>query len=227
MQQNMIVPSIISADFSKLGEEIRSVMHAGADMIHFDVMDNHYVPNLTMGPMILKSLKKYFQIPFDVHLMVSPVDEMIRKFAKAGADSITFHPEASNHIDRSLKLIRQLNCKAGLAFNPSTSLSDVEYIMKEIDIILLMSVNPGFGGQTFIETIFKKLKVARKIIDKSDFNIRLAVDGGVKKSNILEVAASGADTFVIGSGIFNESGDYKVIQLLRKMLMRRNEPCLK
>jgi ribulose-phosphate 3-epimerase len=205
----LIAPSILSADFARLGEEVDNVLAAGADIVHFDVMDNHYVPNLTIGPMVCKALRNHgVTAPIDVHLMVSPVDRMIGDFAEAGASIITFHPEASDHIDRSLQLIKSAGCKAGLVFNPATPLHYLEHVMDRLDMILLMSVNPGFGGQSFIPHTLEKLKAARKLIDQSGCDIRLEIDGGVKINNIGEIAAAGADTFVAGSAIFN-ADDYK------------------
>merc|ERR1719284_1015583 len=209
MREFRIAPSILSADFARLGEEVENVLAAGADVVHFDVMDNHYVPNLTIGPMVCKALKSYgIKAPIDVHLMVSPVDAIIGDFADAGADFITFHPEATTHIDRSLQLVRGAGCKSGLVFNPSTSLDCLKYVMDKVDIILLMSVNPGFGGQAFIPATLDKAREARKLIDESGYDISLQIDGGVKPDNIKEIAAAGVDMFVAGSAIFN-TDDYK------------------
>lgn len=209
MQADIIAPSILSADFARLGAEVDAVLAAGAEFIHFDVMDNHYVPNLTIGPMICEALRKHgVTAPIDVHLMVKPVDRIIPDFAKAGATYITFHPEATEHIDRSLQLVRSLGCKSGLVFNPATPLDHLKYVMDKVDMILLMSVNPGFGGQSFIPATLPKLREARKLIDASGYNIRLEIDGGVNTANIREIAEAGADTFVAGSAIFS-TPDYK------------------
>jgi len=210
MNDFVIAPSILAADFARLGEEVDSVLNAGADIIHFDVMDNHYVPNLTIGPMVCKALRDYgVTAEIDVHLMVKPVDGMIEDFLKAGASYITFHPEASEHIDRSLQMIREAGCKAGLVFNPATPLHHMKHVMDKLDMVMLMSVNPGFGGQKFIPATLDKLKEARALIDASGYNIRLEVDGGVSEKNIADIAAAGADTFVAGSAIFGKP-DYKV-----------------
>jgi len=206
--QPLIAPSILSADFARLGEDVKAVLDAGADIVHFDVMDNHFVPNLTIGPLICDALRNYgIDAPIDVHLMVEPVDRIIPDFARAGATYITFHPEASRHIDRSLALIREEGCKAGLVFNPATPLDCLEYVIDKVDMVLLMSVNPGFGGQKFIPSALDKLRQARRIIDDSGREIRLEIDGGVKVDNIGDIAAAGADTFVAGSAIFG-SDDY-------------------
>jgi ribulose-phosphate 3-epimerase len=209
MRNFLIAPSILAADFARLGEETAAVLKAGADMVHFDVMDNHYVPNLTVGPLVCAALRRYgIEAPIDVHLMVKPVDRIIPDFAQAGATYITFHPEASEHIDRSLQLIRDQGCRAGLVFNPATPLTYLNYVMDKLDMILLMSVNPGFGGQRFIPGTLAKLREARRLIDASGYPIRLEIDGGVKVDNIRAVAEAGADTFVAGSAIF-DTADYK------------------
>ena len=219
MQPFAIAPSILSADFARLGEEVDNVLAAGADIVHFDVMDNHYVPNLTIGPMVCTALRKYgITAPIDVHLMVSPVDRIIGDFIEAGASYITFHPEASGHIDRSLQLIKAGGCKAGLVFNPATSLESLQYVMDKVDMILLMSVNPGFGGQAFIPGTLDKLREARALIDASGRDIRLEIDGGVNLKNIREIAAAGADTFVAGSAIFNAPDYAEVIAAMRAEL---------
>ncbi len=209
MQDFWIAPSILSADFARLGEEVTNVLRDGADVVHFDVMDNHYVPNLTIGPLVCEALRKHgVTAPIDVHLMVKPVDRIIPDFAKAGASYITFHPEASEHVDRTLGLIRECGCKSGLVFNPATPLDYLKYVMDKVDMVLLMSVNPGFGGQKFIESSLPKLREARRMIDDSGYKIRLEIDGGVKTDNIRAIAEAGADTFVAGSAIFNTK-DYK------------------
>ncbi|WBA82696.1 ribulose-phosphate 3-epimerase [Endozoicomonas sp. GU-1] len=219
MRDYIIAPSILSADFARLGEEVDHVLAAGADWIHFDVMDNHYVPNLTLGPMVCKALRKHdVTAPIDVHLMVSPVDRIIGDFIEAGASMITFHPEASEHIDRSLQLIREGGCQAGLVLNPATSPDGLEYVMDKLDMILLMSVNPGFGGQKFIPSTLKKLCRVRKLIDDSGLNIRLQVDGGVSASNIRQIAEAGADTFVAGSAIFGADNYQDVVTQMRSEL---------
>jgi len=208
-QGNLIAASILAADFARLGEESRNVLESGADLIHFDVMDNHYVPNLTVGPVVCKALRNFgIKAPIDVHLMVKPVDSLIPSFADAGANYITFHPEASEHVDRTLQLIRESGCKSGLVFNLTTPLEYLEYVIEKVDMILLMSINPGFGGQAFIPAVMNKIRKARKLIDDSGRSIRLEVDGGIKIENIRDVADAGADTFVVGSGIF-QSKDYK------------------
>ena len=219
MADYLIAPSILAANFARLGEEVDTVLEAGGDIIHFDVMDNHFVPNLTMGPMICKSLRDHGVVaPIDVHLMVNPVDEMIRMFADAGANYITFHPEASQHVDRSLQLIRDLGCKAGLVINPATGLDVAQWVMDKMDMLVLMSVNPGFGGQKFIPSTLDKLKQARAMIDNSNYDIRLEIDGGVGVSNIAEIAAAGADTFVAGSAIFGASDYHEVISQMKSQI---------
>jgi ribulose-phosphate 3-epimerase len=214
-----IAPSILSADFARLGAEVDAVLAAGADIIHFDVMDNHYVPNLTIGPMVCTALRKYgVTAPIDVHLMVRPVDQLIGDFAKAGASFITFHPDASTHVDRSLQLIRDAGCKGGLVLNPHVGIEPLKYVLDKVDMILLMSVNPGFGGQKFIPSTLDKIREVRALIDASGLDIRLEVDGGISAKNIREIAAAGADTFVAGSAIFNQP-DYKaVVDAMRKEL---------
>jgi ribulose-phosphate 3-epimerase len=221
MADYKIAPSILSADFARLGEEVTNVLNAGADIVHFDVMDNHYVPNLTIGPLVCEALRKHgVTADIDVHLMVKPVDRIIPDFAKAGASYITFHPEASEHIDRSLQLIRDNGCKSGLVFNPATPLDYLKYVIDKIDMILLMSVNPGFGGQSFIREVLGKLREARRIIDDSGRAIRLEIDGGVKVDNIGEIAAAGADTFVAGSAIFGAKDYQATIAAMRAEIVR-------
>ncbi|MCX8049054.1 MAG: ribulose-phosphate 3-epimerase [Methylohalobius sp.] len=211
MQTPWIAPSILSADFARLGQEVENVLQAGGDMVHFDVMDNHYVPNLTFGPMVCEALRKYgITAPIDVHLMVKPVDRIIPDFAKAGASYVTFHPEASEHVDRTLQLIQDLGLKAGLVFNPATPLDYLDWAIERVDMVLLMSVNPGFGGQSFIPYVLRKIERVRRLIDASGRPIRLEVDGGIKVDNIAKVAAAGADTFVAGSAIFGQK-DYRAV----------------
>jgi ribulose-phosphate 3-epimerase len=221
MTNFLIAPSILAANFARLGEEVETVLDAGADIVHFDVMDNHYVPNLTIGPMVCKALRDHgVTAPIDVHLMVQPVDDLIRMFADAGASYITFHPEASQHVDRSLQLVRDLGCKAGLVLNPATGLDAIDWVLDSMDMLLLMSVNPGFGGQKFIPSTLDKLQQARTIIDDSGLDIRLEVDGGVGVGNIREVAAAGADTFVAGSAIFSQPDYKQVIDKMRSELSK-------
>ena len=216
MLEPLIAPSILSADFARLGDDVNAVLSAGADVVHFDVMDNHYVPNLTIGPLVCEALRNHgITAPIDVHLMVSPVDRIVGDFAAAGATYLTFHPEASPHIDRTLSLIREQGCKSGLVFNPATPLTYLDYVMDKVDMVLLMSVNPGFGGQSFIPSSLDKLAAARRLIDASARDIRLEIDGGVKTSNIGQIAAAGADTFVAGSAIFGADNYNTVISEMR------------
>ena len=218
MNDMRIAPSILSADFSKLGEEVRSVDDAGADVIHFDVMDNHYVPNLTFGPIVCSSIRPHTTLPIDVHLMVEPVDALATEFAKAGADLISFHPEASRHVDRTIKLIKSQGCRVGLAFNPATPLHILDWTLDKIDLVLIMSVNPGFGGQSFIEHSLDKIAEARDLIDLSGCDVWLEVDGGIKVDNIASVAEAGADTFVAGSAIFGASDYHEVISQMKAQI---------
>ena len=227
MSRYRIAPSILSADFANLGEEVRQLEKAGADFIHFDVMDNHYVPNLTVGPLVCQAIRPHVQIPIDVHLMVKPVDRLVLDFAKAGANLISFHPEASEHIDRTIDLIHDQNCQAGLVLNPATPLSILDHVLEKLDLVLLMSVNPGFGGQSFIPYILKKISAVRERIQAIGKEILLEVDGGIKEDNLAQVAKAGADTFVAGSAIFgkrDENGGYKaVMQRFKEILLRLDQ----
>ena len=218
MSRYRIAPSILSADFARLGDEVRAVIEAGADWIHFDVMDNHYVPNLTFGPMVCQALRKHCTVPIDVHLMVQPVDALAQAFAKAGANLVSFHPDASLHVDRTLQLIKAEGCQAGLVFNPAAPLDVLDWVIDKVDLILIMSVNPGFGGQSFIDSALRKVEAARKRIDATGRDIRLEVDGGIKVDNIRRVADAGADTFVAGSAIFGAADYRSVIDAMRREL---------
>ncbi len=225
MSDYLIAPSILSADFARLGEEVTNVLDAGADMVHFDVMDNHYVPNLTIGPLVCEALRNHgVQVPIDVHLMIKPVDRIIPDFANAGASYITFHPEASEHIDRTLQLIHENGCKSGLVFNPATPLDALTHVMEKVDMVLLMSVNPGFGGQSFIPYVLDKLRAARELIKRSARDVRLEIDGGVKIDNIKAIAEAGADTFVAGSAIFGTDDYADTIAQMREQLAQAQNP---